>query len=266
MIVSSGPWPACFVPGDAYMRKRSDLQTSYRVAADTLVVDCGASMRVLSSAPMCGGLFRTRYILNHQVAGNPGEKLPGKAVRPQSNGGHPSSTLRQIGAALGIHEPCVGLMTAVPMTRLVVGREEREGLWVECFATVGVTNAVRAGEPPYHDHAVVTKPGTINLILITNGCLSHAAMVGAVQVVTESKTGVLRDHAVPSWTGRPGATGTGTDAVVIASALRHTGPWLPYSGTHTAIGALLGRVVADCVTQGLARAAKWTKQCGPGLP
>ncbi len=246
------------------MGKRSDLQTSYRITDDTLVIDCGALMRGLSSAPMCGGLVRTRYILNHQVAANPVEKKPGNAARPLSDGGHPSRTLRQVGAALGIHEPCVGLMTAVPMTQLVVGREESNGLWVECFATVGVTNAVRAGEAPIPDHAVVQKPGTINLILITNGCLSQAAMVGAVQVVTESKTGVLRDHAVPSWTGRPGATGTGTDAVVIASALRTAGQWFPYSGTHTAIGALIGRVVADCVTQGLARAAEWMKRCGPG--
>lgn len=246
------------------MDKRPDLQTSYRVTGGTLVIDCGAVMRVLSSAPMCGGLFRTRYLLNHQVAANPGEKRPGAAARPLSDGGHPSRTLRRVGAALGIHAPCVGLMTAVPMTQLVVGREESDGLWVECFATVGVTNAVRAGEPPIPDHAAVQRPGTINLILITNGCLSHAAMVGAVQVATESKTGVLRDHAVPSWTGRPGATGTGTDAVVIASAPRQAGQWLAYSGTHTAIGALIGRVVADCVTQGLARAAKWTKRCGPG--
>lgn len=246
------------------MGRPTNVCTSYRVRDGTLIIDCGASMRVLSSAPMCGGLHRTRYILNHQVAANPGEKKPGPAARPLSDGGHPSRTLRQVGSALGIHEPCVGLMTAVPMTQLVVGREESNGLWVECFATVGVTNAVRAGEPPIPDHAVVQRPGTINLILITNGCLSHAAMVGAVQVVTESKTGVLRDHAVPSWTGRPGATGTGTDAVVIASALRKAGRWFPYSGTHTAIGALIGLVVADCVTQGLARAAEWTKRCGAG--
>ncbi|MBD0315500.1 MAG: adenosylcobinamide amidohydrolase [Nitrospiraceae bacterium] len=227
----------------------------------TLVIDCGATMRVLSSAPLCGGLHRTRYILNHQVAMSLSEKKLGTAPRSFTPDEHPSRTLRRVGAILGIHESCVGLMTAVPMTRLVIGREESNGLWVECFATVGVTNAVRAGEPPLQDPVVTQKPGTINVILITNGCLSHAAMVGAVQVVTETKTGVLRDHAVPSWTGRPGATGTGTDAVVIASACRRAGPWLPYSGTHTAIGALMGQVVGHCVTQGLARAAEWAMRC-----
>lgn len=244
--------------------RRSNIRTSYRVADGTLVIDCGTSMRVLSSAPRCGGLRTTRYILNHQVEANPVVGGSRKAARQAllSNGRHPSRTLSQVGTALGIDEPCVGLMTAVPMTQLVVGREESKGLWVECFATVGVTNAVRAGEPHKGEHSALQGHGTINLILITNGCLSHAAMVGAVQVVTESKTGVLRDHAVPCWTGRPGATGTGTDAVVIACANRDGGRWLPYSGTHTEIGALIGRVVADCVARGLARAAQWAKRRG----
>jgi iron complex transport system ATP-binding protein len=153
-------------------------------------------------------------------------------------------------------------MTAVPMNQLVVGHEQSDGIWVECFATVGITNAVRAGEwPRVVSHpSRVTDLGTINLILITNAALSSAAMVGAAQVVTESKTGILRDHAVPSWTGVPGATGTGTDVVVVACRFRGKGGRMSYSGTHTLIGAMIGRVVGYCVTEGLARAERWTAQ------
>jgi iron complex transport system ATP-binding protein len=153
-------------------------------------------------------------------------------------------------------------MTAVPMKQLVTARVSFESLWVECFATVGVTNAVKAGERPETDacRSQAAGPGTINLIVVTNACLSSAAMVGAVQVVTESKTGVLRDHAVPSWTGLPGATGTGTDAVVIACRLRGKGPWHAYSGTHTMIGALIGHVVTRCVTRGVAKAKQWQER------
>jgi len=57
-----------------------------------------------------------------------------------------------------------------------------------------------------------TYPGTINLILVTNARLSVSAMVGMVQVATEAKTAALFDADVKSWTGRSGATGTGTDA------------------------------------------------------
>jgi iron complex transport system ATP-binding protein len=149
-------------------------------------------------------------------------------------------------------------MTAVPMTQLVTARVSAEQLWVECFATVGITNAVRAGEWPLHiRRSRRVTPGTINLILITNGSLSNAAMVGAVQVVTEAKTGVLRDHGVPSCIDGSEATGTGTDAVVIACRLRGQGPSHIYSGTHTVLGALVGQVVADCVSRGLKKAKIW---------
>lgn len=229
------------------------ISTRHWVACDTLIVDLSARMRVLSSAPRGGGLRTTRYILNHQVPPNP----PGAGVR--ENWEHPSRYLRRLAERLGVESDCVGLMTAVPMTQLVAHREERKGLWVEGFATVGVTNAVRAGEPVRRMQGEPSgaTAGTINLILVTNGCLAVPAMVGAVQVATESKTGVLRDHAVPSWTGLAGATGTGTDAVVVASALRGNGPWHPYAGTHTEIGSMIGRVVAECLLQGLALSAQW---------
>ncbi|HKO31398.1 MAG TPA: adenosylcobinamide amidohydrolase, partial [Nitrospiraceae bacterium] len=82
------------------------------------------------------------------------------------------------------------------------------------------------------------------------------AMVGAVQVITESKTATLMDRMVPSAKVDSLATGTGTDAVVVASRL-HDGLRVPYSGTHTQMGAMIGRVVERCVQDGLARAAEW---------
>ena len=230
------------------------VRTSYRVMGQTLVINLEGRNRVLSSAPQGGGLMVASCVLNHQVEAN-----------PSSSGDHsktftpPAHFLRKVASRLGIRTHTVGLMTAVPMTQLVMARAASDGLWVECFATVGVTNAVRAGEwPPQRflrDRPGA--PGTINLILITNSSLSHAAMVGVVQVATEAKTGVLRDHAVPSCRDGIAATGTGTDAVVIACRLRGQGPSHLYSGTHTIIGALVGRVVADCVTRGLAKATAW---------
>lgn len=248
------------------MKKQNspNVRTRYRVTENTLVIDLGRQRKVLSSAPQGGGFRSARYILNHQVAANPtGDCSTSTAERSRRPPwGDPVRYLRQLATALDADDSCVGLMTAVPMKQLVIGREESEGIWVECFATVGVTNAVRAGEWPTvgSDPKRAAHVGTINLILITNAALSSSAMVGAVQVATESKTGILRDLGVPSWTGASGATGTGTDAVVIACRLREEGARLSYSGTHTVIGAMIGRVVAHCVTEGLARAERWTAQ------
>ena len=96
------------------------VSTRHWVVCDTLIVDLGARMRVLSSAPRGGGLRTTRYILNHQVPSHP----PGA-----DSGGdwtHPSHYLRRLAETHGVDSDCVGLMTAVPMTQFVTHREEQD--------------------------------------------------------------------------------------------------------------------------------------------
>lgn len=230
------------------------VHTRYHVIEHTLVIDLGGRRRVLASAPQGGGFGQASYILNHQVEAN---------AHSDKGFPDPARYIHRLASSFGISGGTVGLMTAVPMTQVVMTRVSTDQLWVECFATIGVTNAVRVGEWPVrlrpHKNRA-TKPGTINLILITNGHLSGAAMVTAVQVATEAKTGVLLDHPVLTRIGKPGATGTGTDAVVIACRLRGQGAPLIYSGTHTVIGALIGRAVARCVSRGLVKFQKWQER------
>lgn len=231
-------------------RTRKGIHTPYQVIGRTLVIRLGGRKRVLSSASHGGGVGVASHILNHQVEVN------GHIRRHYPT---PARYLRNLASRLGLSKETIGLLTAVPMTQLVTARTTAQGLCVECFATVGVTNAVRAGDwpPRWAQFKKSTRPGTINLVVITNASLSVAAMVGAVQVVTEAKTGVLRDHRVQSTGTQSLATGTGTDVVVIACALRGDGPPQQYSGTHTIIGALIGRAVARCVSRGLAKAEQW---------
>lgn len=222
-----------------------DLRTPFRVRRRTLLVDLGRPRPVLSSAPRGGGLRRARYVLNHQVPPNP--RVAPLGTRRWED---PARSLGRIAAALGVSAPFVGLMTAVPLRHLIALREEREGLWVEVLATVGVTNAVRAGEPAPEagTQGTTARAGTINLILITNARLAASAMVSAVQVATESKTAVLLAEGVPSSVSGAAATGTGTDATVIVSG---SGPAARYSGTHTPVGMLIGRLVGEAVSRGL---------------
>ena len=227
------------------------VQTRYQVIEHTLVIDLGGRQRVLASAPQGGGFSQASYILNHHVEAN-----------AYSDKGFPDPAryLRKLASCLGISGGTVGLMTAVPMTQVVTTRVSMGRLWVECFATIGVTNAVRVGEWPdrqLRHKTRVMRPGTINLMLITNGHLSSAAMVTAVQVATEAKTGVLLGHPVLKSIEKPRATGTGTDAVVIACRSRGQGTPLIYSGTHTVIGALMGRAVTRCVSHGLVKFQQW---------
>jgi adenosylcobinamide amidohydrolase len=227
------------------------MQTAFSVRRKTLIVDLGSLRSVLSSAPRAGGITRARYILNHQVANNPIPK-DNCGMGPGVRCADPSRTLSKLATSLGIRDKFVGLMTAVSLADLVAIRAASDQIWVEGFVTVGTANAVRAGEPaaPRQLTNGLTRPGTINLILVTNARLSASAMVGMVQVATEAKTAVLLHAKVKSWTGRARATGTGTDAVVVVSG---SGPSIRYSGTHTILGELVGRVIGTAVTAGLAR-------------
>ena len=235
--------------------RKGAMQTAFRVRRKTLIVDLGGLRSVLSSAPRAGGIARAKYILNHQVAAKPigrDDRGRGAGVRCAD----PSRTLSKLAISLGIRDKFVGLMTAVSLADLVTVREAYDQIWVEGFVTVGTSNAVQAGEPVAAGHLTNSSAhaGTINLILVTNARLSVSAMVGMVQVATEAKTAVLLRAKVKSWTGRPGATGTGTDAVVVVSG---NGPPLRYSGTHTILGELVGRVIGRAVTEGLARYVRW---------
>jgi adenosylcobinamide amidohydrolase len=227
------------------------METAYRIERKTLIVDLGSVRSIVSSAPRSGGFTRARYILNHQVANNPiGRDRWGTDAGARFP--DPSRTLSKLATSLGIRNRFVGLMTAVSLSDLVAMRAASDHVWVEGFVTVGTANAVRVGEPamPSPRTDGPAHPGTINVILVTNARLSVSAMIGMVQVATEAKTAVLLHAKVKSWTGRSGATGTGTDAVVVVSG---SGPPSRYSGTHTTIGELVGRVVEAAVTEGLTR-------------
>ena len=238
------------------------MQTVFRVRRKTLIVDLGSVRSVLSSAPRAGGITRARYILNHQVAIKPIGR-DDRRTGPGARCADPARTLSKLAASLGICDKFVGLMTSVSLADLVTVREVYDRIWVEGFVTVGTSNAVRAGEPVTprqrtHDRI---HPGTINLILVTNARLSAAAMVGMVQVATEAKTAVLLHAKVKSWTGRSGATGTGTDAIVVVSG---DGPPQRYSGTHTILGELVGRVIGTAVAEGLGRYMRWQARSTTG--
>lgn len=240
------------------MNRKSSLKTRFRVEGQTLLIDLEKRLKVLSSASCHGGLVRARYIMNHQVQANP---VAAPVVPSRCKWTDPAKYLKQVAGELGVPGEAVALMTAVSLKQLVTLREAEDNLWVEGFVTVGVTNAVRAGDPvkPAKGDRR-TKPGTINIILVTNARLADWTMVGVVQVMTESKAAVLLAAGVPSWTGRGGATGTGTDAVVIACGASRDGPQIRYSGTHTKIGELVGRLVSRGVKKGLARSQSWSKR------
>lgn len=209
---------------------------SATVQERTLVITLPTLYRVVSWAPLNGGFFQARTIVNHQVRTDdyPAEE--------------PTLFLSVLARRLGLTEPVVGLMTGVLMERLVRRAARREGMLLECFATVGVSNALAVGDSATYQE----KPGTINTIVVVEQSLTVEAMVEAIAVVTEAKVRVLSEARIKSTVSDRLATGTGTDCVVIACA--DGTPAYRYCGKHTALGELLGRVAYEAMTEGLKRA------------
>jgi adenosylcobinamide kinase/adenosylcobinamide-phosphate guanylyltransferase len=138
-------------------------------------------------------------------------------------------------------------MTGVKMERLVRRIGHHGPFTSECFATVGLSNALAVGDPATYEENL----GTINLILVINRPLTAAALVEAAAIATEAKVRALYTAGVKSTVSEALATGTGTDCVAIACPSEE--PAYRYCGKHTQLGTLLGQVAYEAITEGLQR-------------
>ena len=212
---------------------------------DHLHVGFSAPRWVLSSAVLNGGRVAADHILNLRVPKHhDGDKGPFE----------PSEvTLGNYCRQMGWRGRTVGMMTAATMDSFRRARREAGGVSVTALVTAGISNAGRAGEPAECPDPPASPPpaGTINIILLTNARMVPAAMVEAVQMVTEAKAAVLQDLDVRSpRTGAP-ATGTGTDAVAIAAG---RGPAeVAFCGKHVRFGEMIASAVMEALGASLRR-------------
>jgi adenosylcobinamide amidohydrolase len=203
----------------------------------TLIVAFPTLYQVLSWAPLNGGIVEARAILNHQIRTDEYPTI------------EPESFLHSLAERLKLTPPVVGLMTGVKMERLVRRAAHHESLTIECFATVGLSNALAVGDVATYDEHL----GTINLVVVANRPLTVTAVVEAVEIVTEAKVRALYAAEVRSTVSDALATGTGTDCVAIACP--QGTPAYRHAGKHTRLSELLGRVVGEALEEGLRKAS-----------
>jgi adenosylcobinamide amidohydrolase len=141
------------------------------------------------------------------------------------------------------------LITGANMENLSIKKAGFKDLEVRAFVTAGVqSNAMRMGKSEGAYYEPETKPGTINIILMTNMRLSERAMTRAVITATEAKTAALLDMDIRTSydNGKYKATGTGTDNVLV---LEGTGALLENTGGHTKLGEMMASVVYEGVKE-----------------
>jgi adenosylcobinamide hydrolase len=188
-------------------------------------------LTTLSSAIVGGGYASAHHILNIHVD---------KDFRSDN----PQEWIRLLANDMDIHEPFVGLLTAVNLSKARVTFLESAGLGVAALITAGVKNATFAGVSlPFSP-----QPGTINIILLLDAHLTCAAMLNAVITATEVKTALLREKNILTPDGDL-ATGTSTDTVTIACTGK--GALQQYAGPATTIGWLIARAVRQALEEAL---------------
>jgi adenosylcobinamide amidohydrolase len=199
---------------------------------------------IISSAVLNGGAVCARHILNLKVD---------KTTQDDSDAQKPPEiTLAEYSRHHGWSGTTVGMMTAASMDSLRMVQAIEQGVHIFVIATTGLSNARSAGDIAEHREIgrPVSETGTINLICLTTACLTPAAMIESVITATEAKIVALGKLGIKSPVSEKPATGTGTDAIVIASG---RGPVeVQYCGKHVIFGEILANQVIDAVTSSLA--------------
>ncbi len=131
------------------------------------------------------------------------------------------------------------LFTGADMDHLSIQQARFQGMEIQALVTAGVcANALRTSKDP----GAFYEPGTINIILLPNMALTPRAMARAIISATEAKTAALLDMDIRSSAspGRHGATGTGTDNLIVVQG---EGSRIDNAGGHSKMGELIATAV-----------------------
>jgi adenosylcobinamide amidohydrolase len=202
---------------------------------ELLLVRFAELQRVASWAIVNGGVGRTRGVAWLHVSD--------ADLRPPVD---PVELARSRLASAGVPD-AVALLTSRDLWTFTDVERRYRGATARAIATVGLGNALRAGDPPGPDGRI----GTINVLCHIDRTLSDEGLLEALALATEARTLAVRDAEVPSGVSGAWASGTGTDCIVIAAP--DAGDPQRYAGKHTTLGHVIGKSVYDAVSRGAER-------------
>ena len=234
---------------------RRELFRAYR-SGRHFAVALRSRHRVISTSSYCGGQRdEILYIVNHQTCEGQGHDARLRSIGTIG----PEAYHRQVCAEIGVDPDQTALMgTAANMACLVHRWSDFEELRADAFVTAGVQgNAATAGDlARWHETEAGWKPapppeGTINIALLVNVPLTPSAHARAVVTMTEAKSAVLAELAVPSLYSPSIATGTGTDQYCVAAPLDPDGFARDATGPHVKAGEIIGAAVKEALREAL---------------
>jgi len=211
---------------------RRELQLA--IGPQWLTVRFDREHSVLSSAIVGGGFRRTREVTWHEVRD-----------RDLTLSVDPARLLARRLAARGLSNS-VGLLTSRNLSHHVTSESRYDAISAQVVATVGLSNALRVGDPPGAHPAA----GTINILCRISEPLMETGLIEMLSLIAEARTLAMLEAGLGSRRSGLPATGTGTDCIVAAApvARRRT----RYAGKHTAIGHVVGTSVTEALRRGIA--------------
>ena len=204
------------------------------IDAEGVVVKAAAPLAVVSSALVGGGAGVVDAVVNVHVP-------KGFACMDAV------ATVAAFARRRGVTTAYVGMLTAALTENAETAVARRGSLTAMAIATVGLSNRITAGVSPA---AAIAAPGTINTIVIVEGDAEPGALVDALMTVTQVKTLALVEAGVKGADGHA-ATGTSTDAIVIAATQR--GPRQQFGGPISDFGWVVAQAAGVALRRGITR-------------
>ena len=202
---------------------------------NVLAVVSDDSLNTVSSAiHNGGGLKKTKIIVNAQVTDEYGDR------HLHDN---PNAFILESFKKLGLTDGFVGMVTYANVADFALVSKTDGDIAVSVVATAGCTHAESAGEKI----EVQKIEGTINIIVVIDGNPVESCLVSTLITATEAKTAALRELDIRSRYSGDEATGTITDAVVVAETGQ--GPAILYGGPASKLGQLLGYCTRKAVKE-----------------
>lgn len=213
-----------------------------------LAVLSDVELSTVSSAIYNGGFKKVKAILNVQAP----EEYSDRQLHE-----NPQKLIIESAKKLGLLENFVGMVTAAAVDKFALASKNDGALAVSVTATAvdpqGETcsHAESAGETIKVEEIT----GTINIMIIIDGNPTESCLVSTVITATEAKAAALWELGIRSKYSGDLATGTITDAMIVAKTNR--GAPIVYGGPASKLGQLVGYCTRKAVKEAVMKANKY---------
>ena len=215
---------------------------------NVLAVLADNELTTASSAIYNGGFQKVKALLNVQAP----EEYSDRQLHE-----NPRKLIIQSAKKLDFSDNFVGMVTAASVAKFALVSKKDGDLAVTVTATAvdpegnTCSHAESAGETI----KVEEMTGTINIMVVIDGNPTESCLVSTVITATEAKAAALWELNIRSRYSGDLATGTITDAIIVAKTNR--GAPIIYAGPASKLGQLVGYCTRKAVKEAVMKANKY---------